>query len=96
MFYKGTNDQMTQPGVGGVVEKQLMVKRFQRSSQVSFPLIGSGLGYSYIISNVNTTNIGMNLKNTFSTKCLWGWVFHVKSVFIFKKLLGVISSLASW
>ena len=34
------------------------------SSQVSFPLIDPDLGYGYIIWKVNTTNRGMNLKNT--------------------------------
>ena len=38
MFYMGTNDQIIQ----GV---KLMVKRFQRSSQVSFLLIDPDLGY---------------------------------------------------
>ena len=38
MFYMGTNDQIMQGG-------KLMVKRFQRSSQVSFPLIDPDLGY---------------------------------------------------
>ena len=37
MFYMWTNDQMQ----GG----KLPVKRFQRSSQVSFPLIDPDLGY---------------------------------------------------
>ena len=38
MFYTGTNDQIMQAG-------KLMVKRFQRSSQVSFPLTDPDLGY---------------------------------------------------
>ena len=38
MFYMGTNDQIMQGG-------ELMVKRFQRSSQVSFSLIDPDLGY---------------------------------------------------
>ena len=38
MFYMGTNDQIMQGG-------DLMIKRFQRSSQVSFPLIDPDLGY---------------------------------------------------
>ena len=38
MFYMGTNDQIMQGG-------KLPVKRFQRSSQVSFPLIDPDLGY---------------------------------------------------
>ena len=78
MFYMGTNDQIMQGG-------KLMVKRFQRSSQVSFPLIDPDLGYWYIIWKVNTTNRGLNLKNTFCAICLWGWGFHVKSVFFSKK-----------
>ena len=55
MFYMGTNDQIMQGG-------KLMVKRFQRLSQVSFPLIDPDLGYWYIIWKVNTTNRGLNLK----------------------------------
>ena len=42
MFYIGTNDHLMQVG-------KLMVKRFQRLSQVSLPLIDPDLGYSYII-----------------------------------------------
>ena len=38
MFYMGTNDQIIQWGT-------LMVKRFQRSSQVSFRLTDPNLGY---------------------------------------------------
>ena len=38
MFYMGTNDQIMQEG-------KLPVKRFQRSGQVSFPLIDPHLGY---------------------------------------------------
>ena len=46
----GTNDQITQVGggVGGGGQAgggELMVKSFQRSSQVSFPLIYTNLGY---------------------------------------------------
>ena len=38
MFYMGTNDQIVQG-------RKLMVMRFQRSSQVSFPLIYPDLDY---------------------------------------------------
>ena len=38
MFYMGTNDQIMQGG-------KLMVKRFQRLSQVSFPLIDPDQSY---------------------------------------------------
>ena len=38
MFYMGTNDQSMQG-------EKLVVKRFQRSSQVSFPLTDLDLGY---------------------------------------------------
>ena len=38
MFHVGTNDQIMQRG-------ELMVKRFQRPSQVSFPLIDPDLSY---------------------------------------------------
>ena len=44
-----------------------MVKRFQRSSEVSFPLIDPELRYWYIIWKVNTISRGLNLKNTFCT-----------------------------
>ena len=47
---------------------KLMVKRFQRSNQVSSPLIYSDLGYWCIIWKVNTTNMGLNLKNTMGGK----------------------------
>ena len=70
ILYMGTNDQIMQGW-------KLMVKRSQRSSQVSFLLIDSDLGYWYIIWKVSTTNRGLNLKNTFCTLCLWdrGWPF---------------------
>ena len=89
MFYMGTNDQIMQGG-------KLMVKRYQRSSQVSFPLIGPDLGYWYIIWKVNTTNWGMNFKSTFCTLCLWGWRFHVKAAFFLKKSLVVTCYLMFW
>ena len=38
MFYMGTNDQIMQKG-------KLIVTRFQRSIQVSFPYIDPDLGY---------------------------------------------------
>ena len=38
MFYMGTNDQIKQVG-------EIMVKRFQRSSQVTLPLNDPDLGY---------------------------------------------------
>ena len=77
MFCMGTNDQIMQGG-------KLKVKRFRRLSQVNFSLIDPDLGYSYIIWTVNTTNRGLNLRNTFCTQCLWGWEFHVKAVLFFK------------
>ena len=46
MFYMGTNDQIMQG-------EKLMVKMFQRPSQVSFPLIDADLYYWYIICKVN-------------------------------------------
>ena len=52
-----------------------MVKKFQRSSQVTLPLIDPDPGYWYIIRKVNNTNRGLNLKNTFCTLYLWGWDF---------------------
>ena len=61
-FYMGTNVQIMQRG-------NLMVKRFQRSSQVSFFLIDPDLSYWYIISKGNITNRGLNLKNTFCMLC---------------------------
>ena len=42
IFYMGTNDQIMQGG-------KLMDQRFQRSSQVIFPLIDPDLCYIYII-----------------------------------------------
>ena len=63
---------------------KLMVKSFQRTSQVSFPRVDPDLGYWYIIWKVNTTNRGLNLKNTFCTLCLWGWGFHVNLSSLFK------------
>ena len=89
IFYIGTNDQIMQGG-------KLMVKRFQWSSQVNFPYIDLCLGYWYIICKANTTNKGLNLKNTFCTLFLWGWGFHVKPVFFFKNFLVVTCSLVSW
>ena len=44
MFYMGTNDQILQGG-------ELMVKRFQRSSQLSFRLIEPDLGYWYYLKS---------------------------------------------
>ena len=73
-----------------------MVKRFQRSSQVSFSSHWPDLGYWYIIWKVNTTNKRLNLKNTFCTFCLWGWDFHVRSVFFFKIIIVVTYSLKSY
>ena len=45
---------------------------------------------------VNTTNRVLNLKNTHHTLFLWGWGFHVKSVYFFKKNLVVTCSLMKW
>ena len=45
---------------------------------------------------VNTTNRVLNLKNTHRTLFLWGWGFHVKSVYFFKKNLVVTCSLMKW
>ena len=50
MFYMGTNDQIMQRG-------KLMVKRFQRLSQVSFPLIDPDLGIDILIEKL-TPQIG--------------------------------------
>ena len=74
----GANDQIIQPG-------KLMIERFQRSSQVSFPLIDPDLSYGYIIWKVNTTNKELNLKNTFCPLCLLDLRFNVKAVFFKKK-----------
>ena len=49
IFYMGTNDQIMQGG-------NLMVKRFQRTNQVSFSSHWLWPGYWYIIWNINTTN----------------------------------------
>ena len=88
MLYMGTNDQIMQ-------ERKLIFKRFQRSSQVSFSLIHPDLGCWYIIWKVNTTNGGLNLKNTFCALCFWGWRFHLKLAFFSKKILVVNCSLMS-
>ena len=74
MFYMGTNDQIMQGG-------KLMVKRFQRSSQVSFPLIDPDLGYWYIIWKVNTTNRGYECEKHLLHTMLLRLGFHVKPVF---------------
>ena len=83
MFYMGANDQITEG------------ERFQGSSQSSFLLIYSDLGYSYIIWKFNTTNTGLNLKNT-CVLCFWGCGFHEKPLVFLKKLLVVTCSLMSW
>ena len=67
---------------------ELMVKRFQRSRQVSFPLIDPDLDYWYIIWKFNTTNKKLNLKITVCKLCLWGWKYHVKPLFFFKKMFS--------
>ena len=79
-----TNDQVMQ----GV---KLMVKWFQKSSQVSFLLIDPDLGNWYIIWKTR----GLNLKNTCKLR-LWNWGFHVKPLFFKKKSLVVTCSLMSW
>ena len=90
MFYMETNDQIMQG-------RKLMVKRFQRLSQVRFPVTDLDLGYWYIIWKVNTTNRGLNLKkNTFCKLCFWGWDFMSRSCLLFKKVLVVTCSLMSW
>ena len=75
MFYIGTNDQIMQEWLRG----------FKGRVKLICPFIDPDLGYWYIIWKVNTTSRGLNLKNTFCTLCLWGWGFHVKSVFFFLK-----------
>ena len=77
MFCIGANDQIIQLG-------KWMIERFQRWSQVIFPLIDPDLNYRYIISKVNTTNRELNLKNTFCKLCLLDWRFHVKAIFFLK------------
>ena len=67
---------------------ELMVKRFQRSRQVSFPLIDPDLDYWYIIWKFNTTNKELNLKITVCRLCLWGWKYHVKPLFFLKKMFS--------
>ena len=89
MFYMWTNDQIIQGG-------KLMVKRFQKSSQVSFPLIDPDLGYWYIVWKIKTTNRGLNFKITFCILCFWGRGFLVKPVFFLKKILVVTCFLRAW
>ena len=72
------------------------LRGFKDRVKLAFPLTNPDLGYGYIIWKVNTTNRGMNLKNTLCTICIWGWGFHVKPVFFFKALLIVTCSLMSW
>ena len=67
---------------------ELMFKRFQRSRQVSFPLIDPDLDYWYIIWKFNTTNKELNLKITVCRLCLWGWKYHVKPLFFLKKMFS--------
>ena len=62
---------------------------FKGWAKLVFPLIYPDLGYWYVIWKVNTTNRGLNSKITFCTVYLWGWGFHVKSVFFFKKVIKV-------
>ena len=83
--------------IGGCfIRGPLISKRFQRSSKVSFPLIDPDLGYWYIIWKVTTTNRELNLQNIFCALCFWGWGFHVKPVFFFKRFLVVTFSLMFW
>ena len=89
MFYMWTNDQIIQGG-------KLMVKRLQKSSQVTFPLIDPDLGYWYLVWKINTTNRGLNFKNTFCILSLWGRGFLVKPVFFLKKILVVTCFFRSW
>ena len=89
MFYMWTNDQIIQGG-------KLMVKRLQKSSQVTFPLIDPDLGYWYLVWKINTTNRGLNFKNTFCILSLWGRGFLVKPVFFLKKILVVTCFCRSW
>ena len=80
-FYMGTNDQVMQ----GVT---LMIERFQTSGQVCFLLIDPAWPELLIYYlKVNTTNRGLNLKNTFCKLCHWGWTFHLKPV-LFSKIFS--------
>ena len=46
---------------------------------------------------VNTTNSGLNLKNTLFKLFLWGWGFHVEPVFFFiKDSVLTCSFMSSW
>ena len=82
MFYMETNDQIMQG-------RNLMVKRFQRLSQVRFSLTDLDLGYWYIIWKVNTTNRWLNLKKKHLLQImLLGLGFHVKSLSPFLKNFG--------
>ena len=78
IFYMGTNDQIMQGG-------SYWLKGLNVWFKLVFPIIYLDLCNWYIIWKVSTTNRGLNLKNTFCALCLWGWGFHVKSVFFFKK-----------
>ena len=89
MLYKGTDDQIMQRG-------KLMVQKFIRLSQDSFSSHWPWPGLLLYYLKSYTTNRALNLKNTIRTLCLWGWGFHVKSVFFFKKIIVVTYSLMSW
>ena len=78
MFYMGPNDQIMQEG-------ELMVKRFQKSSKVTFPLIEPDLGCWYI-----TWKGGLGDWIWKTPSAHWDWGFHVKPVFIYIYILGPV------
>ena len=88
MFYMGTNDQIMQGGSWWLSGFKARIKLF-------FSLIDADLGYWCIIWKVNTTDRGLNLKNTCCTLCLWGWGSHVKPFFL-KNIIVVPYSSMSW
>ena len=69
-------------GLGGCFTWEPMIRSFKvevngckARVKLFFPLIEPDLGYWCIIWKVNITDRWLNLKNTFYTLYLWGWVF---------------------
>ena len=52
---------------------------------VMYDILSEIVSYWYIIWKDNTTNRGLNLKNSFYILCLLCWGFHLKPVFFLKR-----------
>ena len=72
MFYIETNDQIMQGW-------KLMVKRFQRSIQVSF--FSDWPWSRLLIYNLKMVTLQIGDLNILYTLFLWDWEFHLKTVF---------------